>query len=185
MKDSVTIHLTLGRNDTGDEQIAHDLLSNNIIVEALSTIPCIAGLISEELHDYMPIHADGSYIVAFDPLDGSKNLALNMTTGSIFAIYRAQEKSEINGRNIVAAMYSVYGPRLETIHVMKGGKLVHYISGKLQHRTYDLVGPVKTYCINSAYDSIIASEIRSYTETLKLYGATQRWNGCLVADFHR
>jgi len=78
----------------------------------------IYGIISEEHDDiYKTKYTSGKYIVAFDPLDGSSNIEFNITTGTIFAIYKLDKNKKItSGRDIVVAGYCLYGAMTQFVH---------------------------------------------------------------------
>ena len=98
-------------NESGDIQVKLDVISDNIIEEEFSKIETIKEIISEEKDDSKILHKDGKYLIAYDPLDGSSLIDVNLSVGSIFAIY----ENSFDGENIVAAVYVVYGPRVEMV----------------------------------------------------------------------
>ena len=78
-----------GENSTGDQQKKLDVLSNEMMVNALYNSHVCCVLVSEENDDaiFVPEHLAGKYAVAFDPLDGSSNIDCNVSTGTIFAVW--------------------------------------------------------------------------------------------------
>lgn len=98
-------------NATGDIQLKLDIKSDFIIEEELSRIPSIKALASEEKEAIYFVNEHGTYLVGFDPLDGSSLVDTNLSVGSIFGIY----KDDFHGKNLVAAVYIVYGPRIEMV----------------------------------------------------------------------
>ena len=109
---------TGSNNSSGDASKQLDQLSHNILLDALSKNKDVYGIISEE-HDHIhnTEHSNASYIVAFDPLDGSSNIEFNVTIGTIFAIYVLDENKQItSGNNIVASGYCLYGFKTEFIY---------------------------------------------------------------------
>ena len=105
-------------NPSGDQTKKLDQLSHNILLDALLKNEAVYGIISEE-HDHIhkTPHSDASYIVAFDPLDGSSNIEYNITIGTIFAIYALDENKQItSGNSIVAAGYCLYGFKTEFVY---------------------------------------------------------------------
>ena len=190
-------------NSSGDTQKPLDIVTNNIIIEDLKGIPAVAGLLSEELDDYLPCHPEGSFIISFDPLDGSGNSPLNLSTGSIFGVFRASNLADISGRGMVAASYSIYGAALETIRVTKdyrrrsvwvtgdsstsgngsscedgGGRREVILDNQI---TVPLKG--KIYIANEGNSPGWSQSIQAYVSTLK--GRSLRWMACFVADAHR
>ncbi len=108
----------------GEEQLALDVLSDRILRKRLSHSGVVANLVSEETDEIIPISPDceGKYSVAFDPLDGSSLVDVNLAVGTIVAIYKGCDLLQ-PGRNQVAAMYILYGPR--TTLVYSTGRGVH------------------------------------------------------------
>jgi fructose-1,6-bisphosphatase I len=102
---------TSATNATGDTQLKLDVLSDRIIEEEFASIQSVQAIISEEKEAQTPLHVDGTYIVGYDPLDGSSLVDVNLSVGSIFGIY----KDGIAGKNLQAAAYVVYGPRVELV----------------------------------------------------------------------
>ncbi|MBZ7928352.1 MULTISPECIES: class 1 fructose-bisphosphatase [Campylobacter] len=98
-------------NSTGDTQLKFDILSDEIITKTLSQCPTLKAIISEEKNEILKINDNAKYIVAYDPLDGSSLMDVNFAIGSIFGIY--EEKA--SAKNLKAAVYSMYGARLEMV----------------------------------------------------------------------
>jgi len=98
-------------NSTGDTQLKLDIASDVIIENIFSKIPSIKEIVSEEQESIVPLHEDGEYLIAYDPLDGSSLVDVNLSVGSIYGIY----KNEFNAKNIIAAVYVVFGPRIEMV----------------------------------------------------------------------
>ena len=98
-------------NSTGDTQLKLDIASDEIIEEIFKTIPSIKAIVSEEQEAIVNLHENGEYLIAYDPLDGSSLVDVNLSVGSIYGIY----KNEFNAKNIVASVYVVFGPRVEMV----------------------------------------------------------------------
>jgi fructose-1,6-bisphosphatase I len=136
-----------------------------------------------------------------DPLDGSSNIDVNATIGTIFAIFRrkspegspAQIEDVLqHGSEIVAAGYIIYGSG--TVLVLSTGSRVDGFTldptvGEffLSHPDLRLEPSSKLYSINEGYAASWDPRLRAYVESLKVPGAgwKQRYIGSLVADFHR
>lgn len=108
----------------GEQQLALDVLSDRIIRKRLLHSGVVANIVSEESNDIIPISPDceGKYSVAYDPLDGSSLVDVNLAVGTIVSVYKGCEVLQ-RGRNQVAALYILYGPR--TSLVLSTGKGVH------------------------------------------------------------
>ena len=110
---------TQNQNSTGDTQLKFDVLSDKIIEDEFKNSSLVKALVSEEKDEMLTINEKGEFIVAYDPLDGSSLFDVNFAIGSIFGIY----KNEISSENLVAAAYTLYGPRLEMVVCENSPKL--------------------------------------------------------------
>ncbi|MBR4140249.1 MAG: class 1 fructose-bisphosphatase [Campylobacter sp.] len=110
---------TQNQNSTGDTQLKFDVLSDKIIENEFKNVGCVKALVSEEKDEMLNLNEKGEFIVAYDPLDGSSLFDVNFAIGSIFGIY----KNEISSENLVAAAYTLYGPRLEMVVCENSPKL--------------------------------------------------------------
>lgn len=99
------------QNSTGDTQLKLDIASDVIIENAFKKISCVKHIVSEEQDIIVDINQDGEYLIAYDPLDGSSLVDVNLSVGSIYGIY----KNDFTGNNIVASIYVVFGPRVEMV----------------------------------------------------------------------
>jgi fructose-1,6-bisphosphatase I len=99
------------QNTSGDTQLKLDVASDVIIEDEFKKLNSIKEIMSEEKDDAVTICEDGEYLVAYDPLDGSSLVDVNLSVGSIFGIY----KNSFSGKNLVASVYVVYGPRVELV----------------------------------------------------------------------
>ncbi len=99
------------QNSTGDIQLKLDIRSDNIIEEIFAPITSVKALASEEKAEPVTVHEEGRYLIGYDPLDGSSLADVNLSVGSIFGIY----ENDYSGKNLKAAAYVVYGPRVEMV----------------------------------------------------------------------
>jgi len=108
----------------GEEQLALDVLSDRIIRKRLIHSGVVSNIASEEMDEIFQAQAaaDGLYSVAYDPLDGSSLVDVNLAVGTIVSIYEGSNIMQ-KGRNQVAAMYILYGPRVSMVYSV--GKGVH------------------------------------------------------------
>jgi len=97
-------------NEFGDEQLAVDILANNVIFQNLKACGAVATASSEETPTEDPMGGKG-YSVAFDPLDGSSVIDTNFAVGTIFGIWPGDKLTGVTGRELKAAGVAVYGPR--------------------------------------------------------------------------
>lgn len=107
-------------NIYGEDQLALDVLSDRIIQEELKKNAQVGIIVSEELPDEMKL-SNGEYGVAYDPLDGSSLVDVNLAVGSIFGIYKTGSFIGVKGDDQLASMIAVYGPRTTIVLTVKKG----------------------------------------------------------------
>ncbi len=186
-----------------------DVFANRIIVERMQHIGQLCCMGSEEIADLIdipPQYPKGNYILVFDPLDGSSNIDVNISIGTIFGIYKkVGDETDINfllhevlqpGIKQVAAGYFIYGS--STIMVYTTGNGVHGFTlfpsvGEflLSHEDIRIPEKGKIYSVNESnypyWDEKTRSLIDYFKTKDKKSGRpyTARYVGSLVADFHR
>lgn len=186
-----------------------DIYSNRVIIERMQHIGQLCCMGSEEVADLIdipPKYPKGNYILLFDPLDGSSNIDVNISIGTIFGIYRNKsEETDINfllnevlqpGFEQVAAGYFIYGS--STIMVYTTGSGVHGFTlypsvGEflLSHENIRIPEKGKIYSVNESnyryWDDNTKALVNHYKKKDKETGRsyTARYVGSLVADFHR
>lgn len=196
-------------NIQGESQAKLDVMANDIFVSTLRNRGEICGLASEELEDYLvfedEIHKNAEYIVLIDPLDGSSNIDVDITVGTIFSIYRRitskGTKAELTdflqpGNKQVAAGYLIYGT--STILVYTTGNGVNGFTfdpgiGSFFLSHPDIKFPAKgnTYSVNEGNYVHFPNGIKKYIKWVQELNEeenrpfTSRYTGSLVADFHR
>ncbi|WP_457743982.1 class 1 fructose-bisphosphatase [Sulfurimonas sp.] len=106
-------------NSSGETQLELDIKCDMIIEEEFSRVSCINTIASEEKEHAETLHEDGRYFIAYDPLDGSSLVDVNLSVGSIFGIY----DRAFGADKMVAACYVVYGPRVEMVFAQNKTKL--------------------------------------------------------------
>jgi fructose-1,6-bisphosphatase I len=166
----------------------------------------VAVMASEEEDDVIPIpphHTAGKYALVYDPLDGSSNIDVNVSVGTIFAIHRRKSEGGPGtlddclqpGKDLVAAGYVVYGS--STMLVYSTGSGVHGFTldprvGEffLSHPNMCYPAKPKYYSVNQAYERRWSPGVQAYTEWLQGgresgLSLSLRYIGSLVADFHR
>jgi len=202
----------LGR--TGEENVQGeavqklDEFAQEVIYNAMDHGGNLCCMVSEEVEDVIPIPArfpTGDYVLVFDPLDGSSNIDVNVSIGTIFSIYRKISGSSRGtirdclqpGRTQVVAGYVVYGS--STMLVYSSGSGVHGFTldpsiGEflLSHPDIRLPQPPEPYySVNEAYYLRWSPAQRRMVDCLKGMGERHmepfrsRYIGSLVADFHR
>ncbi|QOG11350.1 class 1 fructose-bisphosphatase [Arcobacter sp. FWKO B] len=98
-------------NSTGDTQLKLDIASDLVIEEIFGKIPSVKQIVSEEKDEIFTINPDGKYLIAYDPLDGSSLVDVNLSVGTIYGIY----ENDFTGSNLKASAYIVYGPNVDLV----------------------------------------------------------------------
>ena len=186
-----------------------DVFANRIIVERMQHIGQLCCMGSEEIADLIdipPQYPKGNYILLFDPLDGSSNIDVNISIGTIFGIYKKEsDETDINfllhealqpGCRQVAAGYFIYGS--STIMVYTSGNGVHGFTlfpnvGEflLSHEDIRIPERGKIYSVNESNYEYWDDRTRALVDYFKAKDKetgrpyTSRYVGSLVADFHR
>ena len=115
-------------NSTGDTQLKLDIQSDEIIEEIFSKLSSVKAIVSEEQDSIKNINETGEYLIAYDPLDGSSLVDVNLSVGSIYGIY----KNEFNAKNIIASIYVVFGPRVEMVVTTNDVKMYRLLNGEFK-----------------------------------------------------
>lgn len=181
-----------------------DIYANEAFKRALEHVGVCCAVVSEEDEEPFLVPEkfhSGRYVICIDPLDGSSNIDVNATIGTIFGIFRrkteegtpAQEEDYLrSGRDMVAAGYIIYGSG--TVLVLSTGDGVFGFTldpmvGEffLSHSDIRLCPKAYTYSINEGYAAKWDPKLRQYIEGIK--DSEESWKaryiGSLVADFHR
>lgn len=107
----------------GEEQLALDVLSDRIMRKRLVKSGVVCNIASEEMdeiYEVKPDNPNGKYSVAYDPLDGSSLVDVNLAVGTIVSIFAGCDLLQV-GRKQVAAMYILYGPRVSLVYSVGNG----------------------------------------------------------------
>ncbi|MGW8312225.1 MAG: class 1 fructose-bisphosphatase [Desulfuromonadales bacterium] len=173
----------------GEQQLALDVLSDRIIQKRLIHSGVVANIASEEMDEIIQVTVptNGRYSVAFDPLDGSSLVDVNLAVGTIVSIYEGDNLLQ-PGRNQVAALYILYGPR--TTMVVSTGNGVHEFAMNLLME-FDLVqeniklaGPAKIYAPGGARHKF-SPGVEKFVQHLENSGAKLRYSGGFVPDINQ
>ncbi len=175
-------------NVQGEEVQKLDELANEFLLENLKNCGKACQIASEEIEDCLVVSESG-YTVAFDPLDGSSNIDVNISIGTIFSIHRDTVLKP--GREQVAAGYVIYGPSTMLVMSLGRGVVAFTLdpdSGNfiLSHSEVKLPEKGKIYSINEANRDKWTNEgLRRFIDNLKEEKYTLRYVGSMVADVHR
>ncbi len=193
-------------NIQGEEVMKLDEIANELLIYHLNSSEYCAGVASEEMDTFIQFenkNENASFVVLFDPLDGSSNIDTNASIGTIFNIYKRKSKGDLilndfiqSGQEVVAAGYVIYGS--STLLVYSAGHGVHGFTLEQKSNEFLLSHPnIKTpntanqFSINygnyKTFDKKVTNFVAWCTdidvETKRPYSL--RYIGSMVADFHR
>lgn len=195
-----------GETNVQGEQVQKlDVIANETLIASLRRRGTCSGIASEELDEAVIFpEATGGYLVVADPLDGSSNIDVDISIGTIFGILRCErDKGPITsqdflqkGTDMVAAGYVIYGS--STVLVLTTGKGVHGFTWDptageffLSHENIRCPDRGNTYSINEGYRSRWTEGVKQWNDWVKADDKTtgrpysHRYVGSLVADAHR
>ncbi len=194
-------------NIQGEVQKKLDIITNDIMVDALSWNGLLAGMASEEVDDLISIpeqYPKGKYLALFDPLDGSSNIDVNLTVGTIFSILRCREgvDPEIEdflrkGSEQVCAGFVLYGPStimvLTTGHGVNGFTLDQDIGEFiLTHPNMQIPEETSEFAINMSNQRFWEPPVQRYIDECvsgedgpRGKNFNMRWIASLVAEVYR
>lgn len=195
-------------NVEGETQQKLDMVANELFLRANEWGGLVAGMVSEELEAPYSIperYPRGKYLLVFDPLDGSSNIDVNASTGSIFSILRAPNPGASAtvgdflqpGSEQVCAGYAIYGP--STMIVLTVGTGVHGFTLEpqlgeffLSHPAIQLPAAANEFAINASNSRFWEPAVTRYVDEcfagrtgLRAKDFTMRWVASLVAETHR
>ena len=194
------------QNIQGETQMKLDVLTNELFINGLAETGLVAGLASEEEDDVL-VFADAKeaeFLVLFDPLDGSSNVPVNVSVGSIFSVLKAPEGRGLDdadflqpGCNQIAAGYALYGP--VTMLVISVGNGTHGFTLDpetktfiLTHQNMQVAEKTSEFAINASNERFRDAPTLRYVEECKAgiegkrtRNFNMRWVASMVADVHR
>jgi fructose-1,6-bisphosphatase I len=191
-------------NVQGETQQKLDVISNDMLLDACGKDATLAAMASEEMETIYPANDAGKFLLLFDPLDGSSNIDVNVSIGTIFSILKKQHQGPASEKDFlqsgtaqVAAGYVVYGP--QTTLVYTTGQGVHMFT--LDHETGEFLlikeniqisADTKEFAINMSnmrhWDQPVkryVDECLAGTEGAREKEFNMRWIASMVADVHR
>lgn len=190
------------QNSSGETVQKLDVLADDMLISCLQNSGEVCGIASEENENFVTIKQisdkESKYVVLFDPLDGSSNIDVNITIGTIFGIYRRKstncpvklEDFLQKGNELVAAGYVVYGSSTMLVyttgHGVNGFTLDPSIGEFcLSHPDMRIPEDGKTYSTNQGNYNKYVPSVRKFID----YCVDQSWGlryvGTMVADVHR
>lgn len=188
-------------NVQGEDVQKLDIIANDALVATMEHGGQLAGMASEEVEDIIPIpkqYPKGDYVLLFDPLDGSSNIDVNVSVGTIFSILKKKSSGDDaelsdflqSGSEQVCAGYFIYGS--STMLVYTTGNGVHGFTldpsvGEflLSHENIKVPEQGTIYSLNESNSSKWHDSTYKFIKKAKERGCKARYVGSLVADFHR
>ena len=187
-------------NVQGETQMALDVLCNDLFVASLRKSGVVAAFVSEEMDEPVSINTqNGQFIVNFDPLDGSSNVAVNVSVGTIFSILPASNPLDYlqSGTAQIAAGYVLYGPATKIVLTLGAG--THGFTLDSDTQQYVLTHPqiqipelTNEYAINASNARFWQAPVQRYIaecnagkEGVRGQDFNMRWVASMVADVHR
>ena len=191
-------------NVQGEIQKKLDVISNDLLKQALLANRNVAGIASEEEEQAIAGNAEGQYLVTFDPLDGSSNIDVNVTVGTIFSVLALPENcTQVTtdtflqaGRKQIAAGYVLYGPSV-ILAITTGNGVAMYNLGADGdfYQTEDQIQVPETteeFAINMSNQRFWQTPMQNYVNDLLLGEKgplgkrfNMRWIASMVAEVHR
>ena len=192
-------------NVQGEVQQKLDIIANDLLIDGVQACQSLAGLASEEMELPLSVKGTGDYLLLFDPLDGSSNIDVNVSIGTIFSILQKQDPNAplqtsdflLTGRHQVAAGYVVYGPQTTMALTLGDGVVMFTLNKKtgeflLIKDAVTIAHSTKEFSINMSNMRHWADPVRRYVEEC-LAGTSgtrdkdfnMRWIASMVADVHR
>ncbi|WP_047534619.1 class 1 fructose-bisphosphatase [Methylotenera sp. N17] len=202
-----TMHNLSSENVQGEVQKALDVITNEIFIESAQTSGYVVGMASEEMEEIIQLDEDispnGQYLLLFDPLDGSSNVNVNISVGTIFSILKSPGAMPVladflqPGSQQICAGYALYGT--STMLVLTIGNGVHGFTldnelGEfyLTHANMQVPADTQEFAINMSNYRFWQAPIQRYIDEC-LQGEegdrekdfNMRWVASMVAEIHR
>jgi fructose-1,6-bisphosphatase I len=194
-------------NVQGEIQKKLDIIANEVLIEANEWGGNLAAMASEEMEDIYVVpnrYPQGEYLLLFDPLDGSSNIDVNVSIGTIFSVLRKPEGSQVSeqdflqaGSKQVAAGYCVYGPQTTLVLTVGNGVAMFTLDREqgsfvLTQENIQIPADTQEFAINMSNMRHWDAPIKRYVDEC-LAGKegprekdfNMRWIASMVADVHR
>jgi len=171
----------------GEQQLQLDVLSDRILRKRLIHSGVISSIASEEVDEVLSVNLNGKYSVAYDPLDGSSLVDVNLAVGTIVGIYRGDDVMQ-RGRNMVAALYILYGPRATLVYSTGNGVHEFAMNSLME---YTLVQEnIQMQPSGSIYSpggqrNKYTPGVEKFVSSLEEKGAKLRYSGGFVPDINQ
>lgn len=173
----------------GEEQLALDVLSDRIIRKRLIHSGVVCNIASEEMDKIYEVkaNAEGLYSVAYDPLDGSSLVDVNLAVGTIVSIFAGCDLLQ-PGRNQVAALYILYGPRVSLVYSVGNG-VYEFTMNQLSEFTLTresvVMKPEGDIYSPGGLRRKYTEGVENYVRYLEAKGSKLRYSGGFVPDINQ
>ena len=195
-------------NVQGEIQKKLDIIANDVLIEANEWGGHLAAMASEEMDHILPVpnrYPQGEYLLLFDPLDGSSNIDVNVSIGTIFSVLKkpaggtaVSEQDFLQpGNKQVAAGYCVYGPQTTLVLTVGDGVVMFTLDREqgsfvLTQENVQVPADTKEFAINMSNMRHWSEPVRRYIDECLLgvdgprgKDFNMRWIASMVADVHR
>ncbi len=197
-------------NVQGEAQKKLDVIANDVLLEANEWGGHLAGMASEEMDTFVAVpsrYPKGEYLLMFDPLDGSSNIDINVSIGTIFSVLKAPDAAANRdiveadflqaGKQQVAAGYAIYGPQTQLILTVGNGVYGFTLdrelgSWVLTQERMTIPADTQEFAINMSNQRHWAAPVQRYVgellagkEGARAKNFNMRWIAAMVADVHR
>jgi len=170
-------------NSSGEDQLKLDVQSDLIIEKAFASVASVKALVSEEKEGVLNLSEEGSYTICYDPLDGSSLVDVNLSVGSIFGIY----EGELEGKNLVASAYVVYGPRIELVIADRDSapKLYRAVGDEFRYISEIKMDEKGKLNASGGTQQNWEADHKAFIDGLFQEGYRLRYSGGMVPDLHQ
>ena len=168
-------------NSSGETQLQLDIQCDLIIQEEFSKVASIHTIASEEKEKEMLLNENGKYFVAYDPLDGSSLVDVNLSVGSIYGIY----EGDFGASKMVAACYVVHGPRVEMVFAENKTKLYLLQDGEFEFVKEIRLGNKGKLMAPGGTQQNWAPYHKEMIDDFFKEGYRLRYSGGMVPDLHQ
>jgi fructose-1,6-bisphosphatase I len=179
-----------GVNVYGEKQLEIDVWSNDLFTKKLLKSGLVRRVASEEMEDVAESRS-GEYSVVLDPLDGSSNLKSNNLLGTIVGVYH-DKRLPAKGRDLLVAMYFLYGPFLQLVLALKDGVRLSAAAGRgvgskrfvSDGQIHKMPKPPTVYGIGGLREKW-TPRVRQFVESLEKRKLSLRYGGSFVGDYNQ
>ena len=192
-------------NIQGEAQKKLDVIANDMLIHVLKNTPEVAGLASEEEDNFVPANENGEFLVLFDPLDGSSNIDVNISVGTIFSVLRRPQPVSgslkvddflQSGKNQLCAGYVLYGVQTQLVITFAHGVFAFTLDDKnrflLTRENITIARETAEFAVNMSNYRHWENPMRAYIDELlqgkdgvRSKNYNMRWVASMVAEVHR